>query len=169
VILSDTDHQYGHSGGDALWVWKSFCRGIHTLFMDDYTPSPTWQDSARAAMGQAVRYAGKVDLASMVPHDELAGTRYCLANPGREYIVFQPGIRGLFNVNLKDAAGPCQVEWLNVTTGEISPGRPVPGGKPRSFATPFPGPAVLYLKCGAAPAAAADRTPAASAGGSARD
>lgn len=158
VILSDTDHQYGHSGGDALWVWKSFCRGLNVLFMDDYSPSPSWQDSARAAMGQAVRYAEKMDLASMVPHDALSNTRYCLANPGREYLVFQPGIRGLFSVNLRAAKGECAVEWLNVTTGETRRGAPVGGGTARSFATPFPGPAVLYLKCGAT-AGAADRAP----------
>lgn len=150
VILNDTDHLYGHSGGDAVWVWKNFCRGLHTLFMDDYTPSPTWQDSARQAMGQAVRYAGDLDLAKMTPSDRLAGTGYCLANPGREYLVLQPGIRGLFNVNLKDVAGECSVEWLDVTRGQYIPDRPVPGGQQRQFRTPFPGPAVLHLKCGPA-------------------
>ncbi len=51
VILSDTDHLGGHTVGDNIWVWKSFCRGLHALLMEDLTPSPAWQDSARDAMG----------------------------------------------------------------------------------------------------------------------
>jgi hypothetical protein len=31
VILSDTDHLWG-VGGDSQWVWKSFLRGLNTLF-----------------------------------------------------------------------------------------------------------------------------------------
>ena len=51
VIVNDTDHLWGHTGGDAVWVWKSFCRGLNVLFMEELTPSPTWQDSAREGMG----------------------------------------------------------------------------------------------------------------------
>ncbi len=51
VIVNDTDHLWGHAGGDAVWVWKSFCRGLNVLFIEELTPSPTWQNSARNAMG----------------------------------------------------------------------------------------------------------------------
>jgi hypothetical protein len=47
VIVNDTDHLWGHQGGDAVWVWRSFTRGLNVLFMEELTPSPTWQDSAR--------------------------------------------------------------------------------------------------------------------------
>ncbi|MGH9843394.1 MAG: DUF6298 domain-containing protein, partial [Blastocatellia bacterium] len=35
VILNDTDHLWG-TGGEVVWVWQSFCRGLNPLFMDPY-------------------------------------------------------------------------------------------------------------------------------------
>jgi hypothetical protein len=146
VIVNDTDHLWGHTGGDNIWVWKSFCRGLNVLFMEELSPSPTWQDSARAAMGQTRKYSEKMNLASMVPSNELAETTYCLADAGREFLVFQPGNKGEFTVNLSRSSGTLAVEWLNVNTGTISAGRPISGGADRPFTTPFGGPAVLHLK-----------------------
>jgi hypothetical protein len=145
VVVNDTDHLWGHTGGDAIWVWKSFTRGLNVLLMEELLPSPTWQDSARMAMGQARRYAGRVDLASMVPMNDLA-TGYCLAAQGKEYLVFQPGNKGEFTINLGDAPGVFSVEWLDVNRDRTVAGKDVAGGSSRTFTTPFPGPAVLYLK-----------------------
>ena len=36
IIVNDTDHVYG-IGGDRIWAWKSFMRGLHPIFMDPYT------------------------------------------------------------------------------------------------------------------------------------
>lgn len=146
VVVSDTDHLCGHTCGDNIWVWKSFTRGLNLLFMEELTPSPTWHDSARVAMGQARRFAERIGLAEMAPHDALASTRFCLAKPGFEYLVFQPGVNGEFVVNLSDAKGPLAVEWFDVNADKPIPGGSVEGGGPRIFRTPFPGPAVLYLK-----------------------
>ena len=57
--MNDTDHLWGHTGGDNIWVWRSFTRGLNVLFMEELLPSPTWQDSARTAMGQVRRYADR--------------------------------------------------------------------------------------------------------------
>jgi hypothetical protein len=146
VIVNDTDHLWGHTGGDSVWVWKSFCRGLNVLFMEELLPSPTWQDSARDAMGQTRRYAQKIGLAAMTPAGELSQTGYCLASRGKEYLVFQPGNQGEFRVNLSDAPGAFSVEWFNVNTGTAVAGKPVSGGGSRTFTTPFGGPAALYLK-----------------------
>jgi hypothetical protein len=146
VIVSDTDHLWGHTGGDAVWVWKSFTRGMNVLFMEELLPSPTWQDSARDGMGLARVWSGKIDLAHMVPAGELAETGYCLANKGKEYLVFQPGNKGEFRVDLRDAQGTLSVEWINITTGKSQPGKPVNGGDRRTFTTPFGGPAAVHIK-----------------------
>ena len=146
VIVNDTDHLWGHTGGDAAWVWKSFCRGLNVLFMEDLLPSPTWQDSAREGMGQTRQFSERIDLAAMTPHDELSGTRYGLANPGKEYLVFQPGNHGEFSVNLADAGAEYTVEWFNVTQGTTVAAKSVRGGGSTIFYTPFAGPAALYLK-----------------------
>lgn len=150
VIVNDTDHLCGHVCGDAVWVWKSFCRGMNVLFMEELPASPFWQDSAREGMRQTRRYAEKVNLAEMTPRDDLASVKYCLAKPGSEYLVFQPGGNGEFTVDLRDGPGPYAVEWLSVNTGKIVPGKPVQGGGRTIFSTPFGGPAVLYLKAGGA-------------------
>ena len=146
VIVTDTDHLCGHTCGDNVWVWKSFTRGLNILFMEELTSSPTWHDSARIAMGQTRRFAERINLTEMTPHDALASTQYCLAKPGFEYLVFQPGGRGEFTVNLNDAKGSFNVEWFDVNADKTMPAKAVAGGARRIFPTPFPGPAVLYLK-----------------------
>ena len=148
VIVSDTDHLCGHTCGDSSWVWKSFCRGLNVLLMEDISPSPTWQDSARIAMGQTRAWSQKIDLAHMVPdlRGEVSETHYCLANRGQEYLIFQDGNKGEFTVNLADAPGKFTSEWFNVRAGTTSPWKTIPGGGIRTFPTPFGGPAVLYLK-----------------------
>jgi len=148
VLVNDTDHLCGHTCGDSLWVWKSFCRGLNVLLMEDFSPSPTWQDSARIAIGQTRTWSQKIDLAHMVPdlRSEVSETHYCLANRGQEYLVFQDGNKGEFTVNLADAPGTFTSEWFNVTAGTTSPWKTIPGGGLRTFPTPFAGPAVLHLK-----------------------
>jgi hypothetical protein len=146
VVVNDTDHLWGHQGGDAVWVWRSFTRGLNVLFMEELTPSPTWQDSARAAMGQVRRWAERIDLAHMEPVPRLAQTGYVLAGPGTEYLAFQDGSQGEFWVDLTGAAGEYAVEWFDITRGESKPGRAVRGGGRVLCTTPFPGPAALYLR-----------------------
>lgn len=146
MIVNDTDHLCAYVCGDTLWIWKSFCRGLNVLLMEDFSPSPTWQDSARDAMGQARMLSERVNLAQMVPIDNLSETQYCLASIGREYVVFQPGNKGEFMLNLNDAPGTFAVEWLNTATGNSIMAKPIKGGGIRTFPTPFGGPGVLYLK-----------------------
>ena len=146
VVVSDTDHLWGHERGDRIWVWKSFTRGLNLLFMDELTPSPTWQDSARDAMSQAEQWAKKIGLSRMIPLGALSETGYCLADRGREYLVFQPGNEGEFRLDLTDAPGWFQVEWFDVGRSLSLQGPAVRGGKRVKFTTPFGGPAVLYLK-----------------------
>jgi hypothetical protein len=145
IVVNDTDHLWGHTGGDNIWVWRSFTRGLHILFMEEILPSPTWQDSARQAMGQVLRWAARVDLAAMKPEDSLSTTRYCLATRGKEYLVFQSN-KGEFKVDLTDAAGTFQAVWFDVNLDRETAATPVEGGAVRTFTTPFPGPAVLHLR-----------------------
>jgi len=133
AVVNDTDHLWGHTGGDAVWVWKSFCRGLNVLFMEELLPSPTWQDSARKGMEQTRLSSERVNLAAMTPEDKLSATGYCLASRGQEYLIFQPGSKGEFTVNLKDAPGTFAVEWLNVYADTRTPGQPVTGGAVRTF------------------------------------
>jgi hypothetical protein len=146
VVVNDTDHLWGHTGGDSVWVWKSFTRGLNVLFMEELSPSPTWQDSARVAMGQVRSFAGTIDLAHMIPMPDRVGSGYLLAATGREYLAYQDGSQGEFSIDLRDAAGTYEVRWYNATHGRFVPGKPVTGGGRRVLTTPFPGPAAVHLK-----------------------
>lgn len=148
VSLLDTDHVWG-VGGSAAWVWKSFLRGHNPIFMDPYDGSVLGQDRGweplRAALGHARRLAERVNLAALQPDDKIASTGYCLVNPGKEYLVYNPSADNTsFTVALK--AGKYKYEWFNPSDGKIaSTGTIEAKDGSQSFEAPFKGDAVLFL------------------------
>jgi hypothetical protein len=96
-------------------------------------------------MGQVRRYAQRMNLARMKPEQRISATGYCLADRGSEYLVFQSD-KGEFTLDLKDAEGEFEAEWFHVNADRAIAGKPVRGGGARTFTTPFPGPAALYLR-----------------------
>ncbi len=153
VVLLDTDHLWG-IGGDEVWAWKSFCRGYNVLYMDRCDDFPAafyehewWPERfnpfLRREMGRIRGFAQRMDLNAALPRNDLCSTGYCLADPGREYLVYQPGSGG-FTVALEP--GSYQYEWHNPSTGEpAGEGELSAEAGPRRFAPPFEGDAVLYL------------------------
>ena len=148
VCLLDTDHIgwkvfIDDAAFTRAWVWKSFTRGHNTLLMENLAHSAGWI-AGRAAMGHTRRLADRLNLATMVPHPELASTRYCLADPGKAYVVYLPG-PGEVTVNLSAAPGRFVVEWIDAERGVGRSAEAAAGGGQRSFRAPFSGDAVLYL------------------------
>ena len=75
-----------------------------------------WIYAARAAMGHPRRYANKMNLITMMPHPDLASTRYALARPGSEYLVYQPQPHPLH----RDVTqGTYSYEWFNAVSGAV--------------------------------------------------
>ena len=146
VVLSDSDHLQGNSLQDHRWVWKTFCRGHNVLFMDRWTEEPhsPLRGQVRRAIGQTVDFARRMDLARTVPQAESASTGYCLVNPGRACLVYQPN-GGAFTVDLPETQNELAVEWLEPRSGNTRPGEPVRGGGTQTFQPPFGGDAVLWL------------------------
>jgi hypothetical protein len=149
VSLLDTDHIWG-IGGNGPWVWKSFIRGHNPLFMDPYDGSvlagrfdPQWEP-VRRNLGHVRRLANRLDLAAMTPRNDLASTKYCLADPGNAYVVYIPN-GGKVKVSLGDAPSRFAVEWIHPSTGKAVPANAVIGGAAREFTAPFDNDAVLYL------------------------
>ncbi len=149
VIISDTDHLWG-VGGDITWVWKSFTRGHHTIYMDPmrkedwFSISETQMEATRRAMGQTRHFAERMNLASMTPAQEIASTKFCLANPGIEYLVSLPQ-GGSVTADLSSVKGKLNVEWLDIENDETMTADPVAGGARREIKAPFAGAAVLHL------------------------
>jgi hypothetical protein len=161
VVITDTDH-YAPGNGDAMWAWKSFLRGHNPILMDfgiidvvnPLDPSlgvPSYEsfEPARSAMGDTRRFAELMRLVEMEPRGDLSSTGYVLANPGREYLVLEPGeTAASFTVTL--VPGTYTVQWYGVNgretvgSGEMT----VDAATKTTFTAPFQaeGPAVLYLK-----------------------
>lgn len=161
VVLSDTDH-YSPFMSTALWAWKSFLRGHNPILYDfgiidiPNPPDPSLglpsydsYEPARLAMGDTRRFAGRLNLIEMQPHDELSSTGYALANPGEEYLVLEPGeTTEPFTVTLE--AGTYLVEWYSLNSRETKDAGKVavPESEGISFTAPAGqvGATVLYLK-----------------------
>jgi hypothetical protein len=163
VSLMDSDHWwvvplYGDAKFGRDWVWKSFCRGHNPVLMEHLPPRSfvardhplTSDDSgyaaARKAMGQTRGFAERMDLAAMTPAMELASTRYCLARPGKEYVVYLPDGGGA-TVDLSAAKGDLDVQWFDPEREKhVAGARTILGGGVRELKAPFAGAAVLHLQ-----------------------
>jgi hypothetical protein len=147
VIVLDTDHiGWNIFINDAAytrsWVWRAFLAGHNPILMEDLSASAGWI-AGRAAMGHTRSYANRLNLAAMSPRADLSSTGHCLANPGSEYLTYQPG-PGMLRLTL--AAGAYSVEWFNTVTGTFQSAPAVKGnGRALNFKAPFAN-AVLYLK-----------------------
>jgi len=107
-------------------------------------PVPEWDD-IRRQMGYTLRWANRVDLAAMTPQNQQASTEYCLANPGREYLVYLPD-GGSVSIDLSSVSGELSASWFNPSTGEDIDADKVAGGGKSNFTAPFDGHAVLSLR-----------------------
>lgn len=132
-------------------VWERFKAFLKVLLSNptrairsQTVESIRWIESIRGNMGYTLTYANKINLAAMVPRNDLASTKYCLANPGSEYLVYLP-CGGQVTAHVSEALGTLSVEWFNPTTGETTDGGMTTGGGRRAFTVPFSGDAVLYI------------------------
>lgn len=146
VVINDTDHSYSwvnmRSDGpkeNVNWVWKNFTHGNGVGFMDPYLVlwpprnnctgapvggdphvcsalDPQW-DPIRSAIADIRRYAGKINLRDVTPQDSLSTTAYCLADVGRQYLVFSP--HGSSSFTLTTVSGTYAFEWFNTATHTV--------------------------------------------------
>jgi hypothetical protein len=149
VSLHDTDHIWG-VGGNPDWVWKSFLRGHNPIYMDPYDgsvlgrPNDPSREPILVAMGVTRRVAGQLNLAAMEPRPALADTGYCLAQEGREYLVYQPKADTGFAVTL--APGTYALAWLDPRTGHVVGRGSITATGDHDFKPPSGGPSVLRLQ-----------------------
>ena len=160
VVLNDTDHLWG-IGGNQAWVWKSFLRGHNPIFMDPYDGvvlgnkfDSKW-DLIRLSMGHTLRYAERMNLAAMQPHNDLASTKYCLAKPGVEYLVYKPAAdesrpsktgRDEASITVELKAGKYEYEWFDPEQGKVvSTGTIRANGGEQTLPAPLKGDAVVYI------------------------
>jgi hypothetical protein len=144
VVLVDTDHLWGIGGRD--WVWKTFLRGHHPIYMDPLDADPV-REEARRAMGDTLRFAKRIALASCVPETKVCSSGYALVNrtPGEEEILaYLP--RGRAKVDLPWMRGTLSLEWFDAANGTATDGGFMEAGGRRRLVSPWKGDAVLLLR-----------------------
>jgi hypothetical protein len=152
VIITDTDHLWG-IGGNRQWVWKSFFRGLNPIFMDPYNgkvlergSGTDWAEEVRLALGYTRQIAGRADLARFVPAGELSSSGFCLADHGREYMVYVPEGQPV-TLDLEHVSGRFVSSWFSAVDGTERSGREIEGGSQVTLSSPFKeGDAMVWLK-----------------------
>lgn len=151
VIINDTDHLWG-IGGNRTWVWKSFLRGMHPIFMDPYDgrvlsrgSDLTWTENIRLAMGDVLSWSKRVNLVKMLPRPDLSSTKYCLADPGSEYLIFFPP--GESTASLQLVPGQYSVVWFDTLKRKETTGQTLTASSGETkISVPAAGEWLLHLK-----------------------
>ena len=116
---------------------------LKTLFVCISQETDNFYEPIREAMGATLTYANRMGLVAMTPQPALSSTHFCLANPGTEYLVYQPFAKD-FTVDLR--AGTYQYELLNAATNRITASGTISvSGGDHTFSPTFSGDAVVYL------------------------
>ena len=139
-------------------VWETALAGAGWVNQND--PSFGWdrhtaiavraaaRDSAYDVAGHCARFfnSGQMRFWEMEPNGKLASTGVCLANPGRQYVVYSAK-GGSFTVDLSAAPNATlSVQWYNPRSGRYhAAGEIVAGDTTMEFTPPFPGDAVLRV------------------------
>jgi hypothetical protein len=91
--IVDMDHVFPGSS-DVGYVWSALTKGYHFSLYDKPFEKPDMESPAwrriRSNVSQAEAYVKRMDLSNAHPRADLATTGFCLACPGRQYIIYQP-------------------------------------------------------------------------------
>jgi hypothetical protein len=145
--IVDTDHGAAGSS-DVGYVWTAFTRGYHfnlydKPFENPDAEGPEWR-RVRSNAGKTVEYANKLDLANVTPRDDLASTGFCLAKPGFQYVVYQPGDGPITVSDLRAGASYYFELYDTGQSKVVTSGRIQASGSTESFKSKYKG-LVLYL------------------------
>lgn len=152
ISIVDSDH-LDPLRSDYTRPWRCFLSGHHYLLMDNYRdvrygypsrPDPLFE-AERLAMGVIRRLAQRVDLANLRPQPELSSTRWCLAHPGEQYVIFRPE-ESVLPISVELPAGAFDQEWILPITGDSrDQASMTTAGGPTKFTAPTVGPVTLVL------------------------
>lgn len=137
VVNVEFGYEWGPKGeGDATYpviqspdevlrrAWEVYTAGGYGAYYYTYTAwdiiHPEHTPPGYAYFRHLREFFESTDYRLLEPHDELVDRGRCLAQPGREYVVFhtQPGE---FTLTINGSRGPLNAEWFSTRTGQITP------------------------------------------------
>lgn len=142
--LMDSDHNGGEVYG--FNPFRQFCQGSGgVLMMDSYDGSyatgyadvraDSSAEYTRNNLGRVLTYAARMDLLNCTPQGALCSTGYCLRKADAHYLCYQPGGTN-FTLDLTEASGTFNIEWLKCSDGTVSSGGTTTGGASRTLTPP---------------------------------
>lgn len=152
VINGEYAYSGWHADDDArIGAWEIitaggfFTAGFYTTFAPDKGGWDLSGNQLQADQLSALfQFMDSVEWWRMEPHDDLVSAGYCLAQPGKEYVIYLRN-GGSVALNLKDVGGTLPVEWLNPRDGTYQRTADVTGGGTVNLAAPFSGDAVVHV------------------------
>lgn len=142
--ILDSDHN-----GGIVYGWnpfRHFCQGNGgILLMDEYdaTYASGYSDVranvsteyTRYNLGYVLDYAARMDVLNCSPQSALCSTGYCIRKANTHYLCYQPS-SGNFTLNLTEASGTFNIEWLKCSDGTVTSGGTTTGGAIRTLTPP---------------------------------
>jgi hypothetical protein len=99
-------------------------------------------------------YSQRMNLAEVVPSNDLSSTKYCLSDRRYCFLIFKPVVAPsqevlkpvtAVRVDLTGAPGLFNVEWFDPRTGRIIPSGQISGGSWIALFSPIKEEAILFL------------------------
>ena len=104
-------------------LWKIAMAGGYTAYYYTYTAwdvvRPLDVPPGYAMMKHFGDFWRATEYWTLEPSDKLVSAGFCLANPGREYVVFQKHVAP-FTLEIAGAKSPLKAEWVNPHTGQLT-------------------------------------------------
>lgn len=137
-------NKFGHTDQDGIErFWRHLLAGAASIRFHRPDSGLGLNDKAVACIRAARRLEALVPLWSVMPANELLSERdaneaYVAADRGRAYAVYFPA-GGEVHLDLSDANGPFQTQWIDIDAGRAGPSALLDGGGKVPLAPPDQG------------------------------
>jgi hypothetical protein len=128
-----------------ILFWSYFCSAGHIVGFR--TTEQSWKGglAAERIIQSVQTFAARLSLDRFVPRKDLVDNGLCLADPGREYVIYLPRGGGV-TVNLGRANATFGATWYNPRTRTDEDAQMLAGGAPKRLIAPDTDDWVLHLK-----------------------
>ena len=138
IVITDTDHLWGE-GGNPQWVWKSFMRGLHPIWLDRIKMDAGDLPQAveiRKAMGQTLLLSNVLNMGRLKPRGDLSSTGYCLTDLDKQWVVYTVDSSPI-TVYFGSVRKEFRVEWIHSISGNKVYGANITTNGSYVFTPPF--------------------------------